>query len=69
MTGGVFSAENLVSLVADGLGKHIEKGYIYFAMGFAFLVELVNIRVRRKQKPVVLHQRFEGPTAPDRPRG
>ena len=37
-----------VVLVADGLGKHIEKGYIYFAMSFAFLVELVNIRVRKK---------------------
>jgi predicted tellurium resistance membrane protein TerC len=37
-----------VVLVADGLGKHIEKGYIYFAMGFALLVELVNIRARRK---------------------
>jgi predicted tellurium resistance membrane protein TerC len=37
-----------VVLVADGLGTHIEKGYIYFAMGFAFLVELVNIRARKK---------------------
>jgi predicted tellurium resistance membrane protein TerC len=37
-----------VVLVADGLGKHIEKGYIYFSMGFAFIVELVNIRVRKK---------------------
>ena len=35
-----------VVLVADGLGKHIDKGYIYFAMGFAFLVELVNMRAR-----------------------
>ena len=40
-----------VVLVADGLGKHIEKGYIYFAMGFAFLVELVNIRARKKAAP------------------
>jgi predicted tellurium resistance membrane protein TerC len=55
-----------VVLVADGLGKHIEKGYIYFAMGFAFLVELVNIRVSRKQRPVVLHQRFESPTEPNK---
>jgi predicted tellurium resistance membrane protein TerC len=58
-----------VVLVADGLGKHIEKGYIYFAMGFAFLVELVNIRAGRKRRqgpPVVLHERVEGPTAPDR---
>jgi predicted tellurium resistance membrane protein TerC len=49
-----------VVLVADGLGKHIEKGYIYFAMGFAFLVELVNIRAGRKARPVVLH----GPQPP-----
>jgi predicted tellurium resistance membrane protein TerC len=40
-----------VVLVADGLGKHIEKGYIYFAMAFAFLVELVNIRVRKQHGP------------------
>jgi predicted tellurium resistance membrane protein TerC len=48
-------------LVAESLGKHIDKGYIYFAMAFAFLVELVNIRVRRKKPPVVLRERFESP--------
>jgi predicted tellurium resistance membrane protein TerC len=32
------------TLVADGLGQHIDKGYVYFAMGFAVLVELLNIR-------------------------
>jgi len=36
-----------VSLVADGLGLHIPKGYIYFAMGFSVFVEMVNLRVRR----------------------
>jgi predicted tellurium resistance membrane protein TerC len=50
-----------VLLVAESLGKHVEKGYIYFAMAFAFLVEVLNIRVRRKQRPVVLHGRFEAP--------
>lgn len=35
-----------VMLTAEGTGQHIEKGYIYFAMGFALLVELINIRVR-----------------------
>jgi predicted tellurium resistance membrane protein TerC len=49
-----------VLLVVEGFGKHVEKGYIYFAMAFAFLVEILNIRVRRKQRPVVLHERFEG---------
>ena len=35
-----------VSLVGDGLGMHIPKGYIYFAMGFSVCVEMVNLRVR-----------------------
>ena len=48
-----------VSLVADGFGLHIPKGYIYFAMGFSVFVELINIRVRRKSDPVHLHQRYE----------
>jgi predicted tellurium resistance membrane protein TerC len=39
-----------VLLVAEGFGKHIEKGYIYFAMAFALLIELINMRVRRKQR-------------------
>lgn len=34
-------------LVADGFGHHIEKGYIYFAMGFSLFVEVLNIRSRR----------------------
>ncbi len=50
-----------VMLVAEGLGRHIEKGYVYFAMAFAFGVELLNMRVRRAQaSPVALHHRFEG---------
>jgi len=47
-----------LSLVADGFGQHISKGYIYFAMGFSVFVEMVNIRVRRKSKPVHLHQPY-----------
>jgi predicted tellurium resistance membrane protein TerC len=57
-----------VLLVAEGFGKEIEKGYIYFAMAFAFLVEMLNIRARKKQKPVILHQRFEAETRPERTR-
>jgi predicted tellurium resistance membrane protein TerC len=38
-----------VVLIADGCGQHIEKGYIYFAMAFSFGVEMLNIRMRRKQ--------------------
>ena len=41
-----------VMLVAEGMGTHIEKGYIYFAMAFSLLVELVNMRYRRKQGAV-----------------
>ena len=37
------------NLVAEGLGQHIPKGYTYFAMAFAVVVEMLNIRVRRKQ--------------------
>ncbi|HYH82940.1 MAG TPA: TerC family protein [Longimicrobium sp.] len=45
-----------VTLVADGLGQHISKGYIYFAMAFSVFVELLNLRVRRaRAKPVQLH--------------
>jgi predicted tellurium resistance membrane protein TerC len=45
-----------VMLVADGMGQHIGKGYIYFAMAFSLAVELVNMRIRRKRRaPVTLH--------------
>ncbi len=39
-----------VLLTAEGLGQHINKGYIYFAMAFALMVELINIRFRKKQE-------------------
>ncbi len=37
-----------VLLVAESLGQHIDKGTIYFAMGFSLLVELINMRTRKK---------------------
>ena len=40
-----------VLLVAEGLGQHLDKGYIYFAMAFAVGVELVNVQLRGK--PVI----------------
>jgi predicted tellurium resistance membrane protein TerC len=43
-----------ISLVGDGLGMHIPKGYIYFAMGFSVFVEMINLRVRGSA-PVRLH--------------
>jgi len=47
-----------VSLIADGLHQHIPKGYIYFAMAFSVLVEMLNLRLRRKTKPVELRHTF-----------
>jgi predicted tellurium resistance membrane protein TerC len=44
-----------VMLVAEGMGQHINKGYIYFAMAFALGVELLNMRLRKTHKPVQLH--------------
>ncbi|MEV4010662.1 TerC family protein [Nonomuraea angiospora] len=38
-----------VVLIAEGFGQHISKGYIYFAMAFSLVVELLNIRVRSKR--------------------
>ena len=53
-----------VVLIADGLGQHVSKGYIYFAMAFSFLVELLNMRIRAKAAaPVVLHNRFDRESA------
>jgi predicted tellurium resistance membrane protein TerC len=48
-----------MSLVAEGLGQHISKGYLYFAMGFSVFVEMINIRMRRRAEPVHLHKRYE----------
>ena len=49
-----------IVLVADGCGQHIEKGYIYFAMAFSFVVEVLNIRARAKRatKPVELRSEY-----------
>jgi predicted tellurium resistance membrane protein TerC len=37
-----------VSLIADGLGEHLPKGYIYFAMAFSVFVEMLNLRLRAR---------------------
>lgn len=50
-----------VSLMGEGLGLHIPKGYIYFAMAFSILVEMLNMRVRdrkKKKAPVKLHKKI-----------
>jgi predicted tellurium resistance membrane protein TerC len=41
-----------VMLVAEGMGAHISKGYIYFAMSFSLIVEMLNMRYRKKNTPV-----------------
>ena len=47
-----------VTLVGEGLGQHIPKGYIYFAMAFSVLVEVLNMRLRKKAEPVHLHNAY-----------
>ena len=45
-----------VVLVAEGFDSHVPKGYVYFAMAFSLVVEMINIRLRKKSvKPVQLH--------------
>jgi predicted tellurium resistance membrane protein TerC len=41
------------ALIADGLEFHIPRGYIYFAMSFSVLVELLNLRMRASTKPPI----------------
>jgi predicted tellurium resistance membrane protein TerC len=48
-----------VMLAADGLHQHVGKGYIYSAMAFSLLVEILNMRFRKKQQPVHLHSEYE----------
>jgi len=48
-----------VALVAEGTGHEMPKGYLYFAMAFSFIVEMLNLRLRRKATPVHLHQIYD----------
>jgi predicted tellurium resistance membrane protein TerC len=48
-----------LSLIGDGTGLHIPKGYVYFAMGFSVFVEMINLRLRGQGKPVELHQPYD----------
>jgi predicted tellurium resistance membrane protein TerC len=52
-----------VLLVADGIGQHISKGYVYFAMAFSLGVEMLNMRLRARAKPV----EFRRPSVPEPP--
>jgi predicted tellurium resistance membrane protein TerC len=46
------------TLVIEGFHQHIPKGYIYFAMGFSVLVEMLNLRLRKATAPVKLHEPY-----------
>jgi predicted tellurium resistance membrane protein TerC len=47
-----------VMLIADGLGQHIPKGYIYFSMAFSLFVEFLNLRSRKEEPPVELRASY-----------
>ncbi|MDQ3674620.1 MAG: TerC family protein [Gemmatimonadota bacterium] len=47
------------TLIVEGFGQHIQKGYIYFAMAFSLFVEVMNLRVRKVAKPVQLHSQYK----------
>ncbi|MEO8601665.1 MAG: TerC family protein [bacterium] len=46
-----------VALIADGMHFHIPRGYIYFAMGFSVMVEMLNLRIRRPREKTPLQLR------------
>ncbi len=49
-----------VTLIAEGFDQHIPKGYIYFAMAFSVLVEVLNLKLRKaKTAPVHLHNAYD----------
>jgi len=58
-----------MALVADGLGQHIPKGYIYFATGFSVFVKMLNLRIRdaKEGPPVQLRDRMAPAPQPKEP--
>ncbi|PLK48757.1 TerC family protein [Uliginosibacterium sp. TH139] len=50
-----------VTLIAEGFDTHVPKGYIYFAMAFSIVVELINIRLRKRgEQKLMLHKEMPG---------
>ncbi|MDH4084054.1 MAG: TerC family protein [Nitrospira sp.] len=50
-----------VTLMVEGFDVHVPKGYIYFAMAFSVVVEMINLRIRpRAASPLKLHNRYSG---------
>jgi len=56
-----------MSLIAEGFGHHIPKGYVYFAMGFSVFVEALNLKMRKKAEPVHLREAYVGKAETPRP--
>jgi predicted tellurium resistance membrane protein TerC len=50
-----------VTLIAEGFGQHVSKGYVYFAMGFSVFVEALNLRAKKVAAQPAAH------TGPGRP--
>ena len=48
-----------VTLIAEGLDLHVSKGYVYFAMAFSVIVEMLNMKLRKKAAPVKLHKSID----------
>ena len=53
-----------MSLIAEGFGHHIPKGYVYFAMGFSVFVEALNLKMRKKTEPVHLRDAYHEAETP-----
>jgi predicted tellurium resistance membrane protein TerC len=58
-----------VLLVAEGTGREVEKGYIYFAMGFSLVVELLNMRYRKNREQRASERSEGGAGAVEEPAG
>lgn len=57
-----------VVLIAEGFDNHVPKGYVYFAMAFSVIVEMLNIRMRKKSaKPAHLNAPYARSTESDKP--
>jgi predicted tellurium resistance membrane protein TerC len=52
-----------VALIAEGFDQHIPKGYIYFAMAFSVMVEMLNLRAKKVSRPVELRHSYAPETA------
>jgi predicted tellurium resistance membrane protein TerC len=44
-------------LILEAVGEEVPKGYVYFAVFFSLVVEMINMRMRKRAKPLQLHQR------------